>query len=696
MDIFNELNLNVTRTEPQIWVRRLVIYKTTDPTVEVIRDIKLSKGLNIVWAEEPEEDDPSAEISGHSAGKTSFCRLLRYALGETTFATKGNSELIRRSFPRGYIAAEIVVRGTLWAALRPIGSGRASYLRENGTIEELIAERGQPVYQDDYASKLGFDKLLDDMATGAIVQTNEPIQWRHLLAWCTRDQEARFQNIHDWRSPRSESEWQQFRFPKAGPLFVMRAVLGLILPDELRSEEELASLLGRKDKLEKRLEELKREPAYRVNLYEDQLRRKLKAHWPSDAGIDTLPFRSGDLLPDLDRRVPDAVKLIEASITRSQDELDQLQEEMDEVRSEIRSLENQQIQLDSLFGLNEAAAVELDEGLSQRRKERGLFARNRENLCILGGVLYRDCSYVQERQQVLQITQGQDARSMEQAEAKRAEEQARVVKAREETANEIQRLKAELAGCQDRRKDLTNAIRDNQARLRELRFVHQELSNWWQKREGDESDPDLVQCQADLKTVADEIAGTEKALTELIRQHETHRALLASIFSGAVRSVLPSGTYDGRVSLDNRELAFRITHGAAMSGEAVETLSVLLADIAVLIYNTTSSNCCLPGFLVHDSPREADLGARIYRSFIRFVAELQTHFGSPDNCPFQYILTTTTPPPKELRSGDWVKLPLNAGTVTELLFRRNIADPPTDGQAGTQTELFDTPGEDEG
>jgi hypothetical protein len=696
MDIFKELDLTVTRAEPQVWVRRLVIYKTTESDPGIIRDVRLSKGLNIVWAEEPEDDDPSAEISGHSAGKTSFCRLLRYALGETTFATKGNAELIRQSFPKGYIAAEIIVRGTVWAVLRPIGNGKASYLRENGTIEELVSERGQPVYQDDFARKLGLDRLLDDMATGAIVQTNEPILWRHLLAWCTRDQEARFQNIHEWRSNRSESEWQQFRFPKAGPLFVMRAVLGLILPDELRSEEELAGLLRRQTDLEKRLEDLKREPTHRVNLYEGQLRKKLKTQWPDEASIDALPFRSGDLLPDLDRRVPDAVKLIEASITQSQIKLDELQEDIDEVRAYIRSLENQQTQLDVLFGLNESAAVELDEGLSQRGKERGLFAKNREAMCILGGVLYRECSYVQKRQQVLQITQGQDARSMEQAEAKRAEEQGRVAQAREEAAKEIERLKAELTDFQDRRRDLTDDIRGNQARLRELRFVHQELGSWWYKRKGDDSDPDLIQCQTDLKAVNDKIAATEEALTELIRQHETHRALLASIFSGAVRSVLPSGTYDGRVGLDNRELAFRITHGQAMSGEAVETLSVLLADIAVLIYNTTSSNCCLPGFLVHDSPREADLGARIYRSFIRFIAKQQAHFGAPDNCPFQYILTTTTPPPKELRSDEWVKLPLNAGKVAELLFRRNIADPPTDGLPGTQAELFDPPDEDEG
>jgi hypothetical protein len=213
------------------------------------------------------------------------------------------------------------------------------------------------------------------------------------------------------------------------------------------------------------------------------------------------------------------------------------------------------------------------------------------------------------------------------------------------------------------------------------------LDNWSKKLGGIDSDPELDKCRNDLESVAATIKTTDAALSELIRQHETHRALLASIFSGAVRSVLPSGNYDGRVSLEDRELAFRITHGPAMSGEAVETLSVLLADLATLIYNIASAKACLPGFIVHDSPREADLGARIYRSFIRFVAELQTHFNSADSCPFQYVLTTTTPPPQELRTDAFVKLRLNAGLVSELLLRRNIAEAPTE----VQGQLFAEP-----
>jgi hypothetical protein len=110
-----------------------------------------------------------------------------------------------------------------------------------------------------------------------------------------------------------------------------------------------------------------------------------------------------------------------------------------------------------------------------------------------------------------------------------------------------------------------------------------------------------------------------------------------------------------------------------MSGEAVETLSVLLADVACLVYNSVSENAHWPGILLHDSPREADLGLRIYRSFIRFVASLEDHFGNRDACPFQYIITTTTSPPEELRTPEYVRLRLNALQADGLLLGRSVA-----------------------
>lgn len=689
MDLYNELNLTLVRSEPNVWISRLAIYEKLGREPLVIRDIQLSRGLNIVWAEEKEEDDPAAEISGHSAGKTTFCRLIRYLLGERAFGNRANMDLIRKSIPEGYVAAEIHVMGKRWAVRRPFGAGRMSYMQENGTIDELLEQHTGAVTQDDYPKKLGLERLLESLETATVVRTDETIQWGHVLAWCSRDQESRFQSIYDWRSSRSQSDAPGFQRPKEGALFLMRAVLGLFLPDELKGEEKLAALQRKEERLERQIEEKRREPEYWVSRYDQELRRRLADLLPDEQDIGTLPLHSNDLFADLSRLTERAASDIKGAIQKHETEISDLQKQIDELGGQIRQHESDLQELDSLFNLNTAASRERDEGLSDRHEQRQQLAEHQNKMCPFGGVLIRDCSYVIDRQNTLRITQLQDAHAMEQAEASRNEETQRIERAKAEIRETIESFQHERGGHQAKRDSLVSELREKRQELSELRRCRVQLETWTQRRDQGVGYEALSSLRGTLEGVVAEMEQLESELTDLLRQHDANRDLLAAIFSKAVRAVLTSGSYDGEVSLANRELAFRITHGPAMSGEAVETLSVLLSDLAALAYTTVCDKAHLPGFILHDSPREADLGARIYRSFIRFVAVLQGHFGSPDTCPFQYILTTTTPPPRELQSDDVVKLRLNAGRVSEMLLRRNVAEPPTDPQ---QTFFDEPPG----
>ena len=675
MDLYKKLSLEVAagKSEPDVWIRRLIIYEKIAPEPQIIREVHLSKGLNIIWAEEPDSNDPSDDIAGHSAGKTTFCRLLRYVLGEKTFGTKAGMALIQKAFPRGYVGAELCVCQQWWAVIRPIGNGRNSYTKAAATIEELLNDRTRPAFQDDYPQKIGLEALLDNLETGAVVRTKTPIQWGHLLAWCTRDQEARFQNVYDWRSPRSESDWPSFRFSKTDPLFVMRTLLGLFLPDELKGEEKLAERLQDRERLEKQLEDLKREPQFRVNLYEKELRKRLQEVLPDENDVDQLPLHWDKIYPDLDRLTDNAIEKIKKDIAIHEVKYQAIQEQMDNLGSSILNFEDRKKTLDTLFAMDGAAGHELEQGLAQRLKVRDLLNQHGDATCIPGNVLYSACTYVQKRQQDLQFTQLQDAHAMEQAEAKRREAQDAVKAQKKQIQDDIARLTKERYSLQIKRDALEADIREQRDNIRDIKNAREQLVTWTQRRNKTGEFPKLDDCQKDLTKTVEQIEKLENRLDMLLAKHDGNRDLITSIFSGAVRAVLSSGTYDGRVSLANREMEFRITRGSAMSGEAVETLSVLLADVACLIYNSVSEKARLPGFLLHDSPREADLGLRIYRSFIRLVADLQAHFGSSERCPFQYILTTTTPPPPELQPTELVKLKLNAAVTNELLFRRNVA-----------------------
>ena len=68
-----------------------------------------------------------------------------------------------------------------------------------------------------------------------------------------------------------------------------------------------------------------------------------------------------------------------------------------------------------------------------------------------------------------------------------------------------------------------------------------------------------------------------------------------------------------------------------------------------------------PCFHIHDSPREGDMEEPMFHRLFQMIHRLETLFAdSPPS--FQYIVSTTTPPPNELaaESGPYVRLTLDA------------------------------------
>src|SRR5690606_9925324 len=108
------------------------------------------------------------------------------------------------------------------------------------------------------------------------------------------------------------------------------------------------------------------------------------------------------------------------------------------------ALYEQQIEhQDALFALSSAAGAELEQGLTQRQEQHNKIDVMKDKTCPLGGVLIGKCTHVQERQRILQITQLQDAREMEKAEARRAEEQQKIAKEKAQLQEKIEELKKE-------------------------------------------------------------------------------------------------------------------------------------------------------------------------------------------------------------------------------------------------------------
>ncbi len=91
-----------------------------------------------------------------------------------------------------------------------------------------------------------------------------------------------------------------------------------------------------------------------------------------------------------------------------------------------------------------------------------------------------------------------------------------------------------------------------------------------------------------------------------------------------------------------------------------------LADIAVLLTGSLGA-ASHPGIPVYDSPREADLGGRIYRQLLLPVATVIDELVVYDTIPFQQAVTT--PPPPTLKNAATC---LKLGGTNWRLFRKQL------------------------
>jgi hypothetical protein len=141
---------------------------------------------------------------------------------------------------------------------------------------------------------------------------------------------------------------------------------------------------------------------------------------------------------------------------------------------------------------------------------------------------------------------------------------------------------------------------------------------------------------------------------------------LAAITDALTQQLFPDdafGAFDPR----DEQRPFRLS---MRGGEAFRVLEVLLGDVACML-DSPRKDGALPGLFVHDCPREADMSTGLYENFLSLIDALQKEQYPDGQLPFQYIVTTTTPPPADLQ-GNVVRLSLDPSSDEGLLFRRRF------------------------
>jgi hypothetical protein len=163
-----------------------------------------------------------------------------------------------------------------------------------------------------------------------------------------------------------------------------------------------------------------------------------------------------------------------------------------------------------------------------------------------------------------------------------------------------------------------------------------------------------------LKDIADTLTAYREAVANIVGH-------LSSCFDAVLREFVPTDI-KGEVKLDGNGFALKIQMGGDRSTAAIESLKVVAFDLSALIV-TIEGKTNLSGFMVHDSPREADLGQSIYNRLFALVVQLESLTPTP---LFQYIVTTTTEPPEEFRRAPWLCLTIKGAPAAERLFGADL------------------------
>ncbi|CEJ11286.1 hypothetical protein BN1110_01573 [bacterium YEK0313] len=637
--------------EPRLWVRRLAIWEA--PGGQKIRDITLRPGLNIIWSPDGFDDDSAGGVRaiGHGSGKTLFCRLLRYCLGEHRFADETQRERISIAFPNGIVGAEVMLDGVCWAVVRPLGIRRRHVAVADGNLDEIAAGDGATTSIDPLIEAIEQTIVTPGVAGLARLQPGQKA-WPIALAWLTRDQECRFDDVLDWRSPASGSDTPlPASGRETGPRReALRAFLAAITEEEQqsrRTEEALRTDVANAE----------REISY---LDWDRDRRHERLIGELGLAEQTLPEMP--LLLEAFRKAADARLAAAAELpTGDMVELVQARKALQEAREELRRSDEERIRIEAQIpGENQVLTL-----LSSEIPALSFSAENAASqVCPI-------CEVPIDK--ALAEKCGLSHKLHNEAECR-----ARLASKRQEIDDQKQKiggLEARLKALQPiialARQHVERAEKGVQA----IESVRDARASAWQAatrlKEGVERFAELStekdEARKRLRGLEDKLSKERERLAAFRDKQGLTFGRISQKFSAIIRRLVNENA-KGAVTLTGNGLEIIVDVDGDRRTAAIESLKVLAFDLACLCLSIEGSTR-VPPFLVHDSPREADLGLSIYDELFRLMRELET---LTETTAFQYIVTTTTRPPDDLRFDPWLRLTVRGAPGSERLMGRDL------------------------
>ncbi|WP_041522646.1 coiled-coil domain-containing protein [Gilvimarinus agarilyticus] len=643
--------------EPALYLKRLAIYD--DPKKVPFREVPFRRGLNIVWAIEPTHAQAQGwRAAGHGVGKTSLCLLLRYCLGDESPNTTKLRKELASNFPKGGVALIVDIQGQSHIVYRSFKYRNSDRVVHGETLTELWSHE-PAIDATDFFDSLT-PTLLHNASCARVPETDQPLEWRHLLAWLARDQEARFKSFYAWR----EGEGIGLSRSRQDPPILLRSVLGLMSSEEGKLLRQLASAKQALEATTQDTQTLLRES--------DLIKARIEAELRDlDPQLVDLPLHAPDLFsPSLMAALGEKDAELNASLEEWQNRYRTQEEERQEIFRSLHPLEEEYHRIDQRLKRAEAARA-------RNEKEFSRLTSELDRLKALGSdcqeacIPFKECTHVQDRIQKLELPNIQDSLKKRALQAQMEEvgqyvdRYQRALASKHDDINLYKQKNKALDSKQNQQLRIRDTIIERAARFMNLRA---ELERW-ESTQGSEYRRQLVQTAAQHEQQhRNDIARLELPLQKIRQSLNSHEKKLESIMQCLTECLLGDDFF-GSLEPQSDERPFGIS---AHGGEAYRVLEILLGDLSCLFYSVGNTSA-FPGILIHDCPREADMGPKLYEEYVTLVAAAERHCEKLGNeVPFQYIITTTTPPPEALSDSEKVVLKLHPEVDKELLFRQKL------------------------
>ena len=626
----------------------------------VLRRIKLHRGLNVLWAKPSDKDSALFEdggTPGHAAGKTTFCRLLRWILGEGNFGDDNLRKAVRGKLSKGGVAAEVVVNGAPWLVWREFRISGRSHCSPGKHLDDLFQPDLHKAPFTDYLAVIA-EVVPQNARNIRLPSSKQNIAWEHVLPWLCRDQECRFSTVLEWREPASESESPSV--PAADRAVIVRAVLETLAAGEEKLANEHALLRGNHRRESERLPLLTHQAQTDIQRLATMLDRELP---------------------------PDGIELaIAAIISEYTQKLQKLSDQRKSPQTSAQ-LADAQDKLKHATEARRAAEVSIEE--DRRLLEidrltlknlRGEILKNEEaNWLAMQAAPKGRCNVPLEVAKAKNCPLA-SARTIDfatEAELMRDKDQAaaydRSIAAMEQDLSLREGAVTSLRAAEQAARDAfaQELVTHNQGLWTDADEEHRCQTILTLARTAERSQTEAGELPDAISGIDKKLHASQQALQELRQSQKQAQTNFKAWLEWVVQAVLGNSA---TVLIEQRVDSTRVSinRSGDRNSAAMRTIGIIAFDLAAMLCSCEGQGWH-PRLIIHDSPREADLAPDLYRKFFRLAVEkIEAAYGNAEPA-FQYIITTTEPPPAQCQQPQWLLDPiLDASVPTGRLFGMDL------------------------